>query len=95
MSVSAKEGPAFDVGELEKRIRRRLGTRIREFKVIVQDDGLVLRGEAASFYTKQLVQQAAMELVPTWCRTTSRSTADDHDVGWSLSGVNSFRHPFC
>lgn len=51
--------PAHD---WETEIVQRLGRRIRKLKVEVRDEGVVLSGEAPSFYTKQLVQQAAMEL---------------------------------
>jgi hypothetical protein len=47
---------------LELRIQRRIGNRIRDFRVDERPDGLVLRGWAVTFHAKQLAQHAAMEL---------------------------------
>jgi hypothetical protein len=47
---------------LEHRILRRIGNRIRNFRVVEHPEGLVLRGSAVTFHTKQLAQHAAMEL---------------------------------
>jgi osmotically-inducible protein OsmY len=42
-------------------ILTRLGQQIRQLQVIVQDGGLVLRGQAPTYYAKQIAQQIAME----------------------------------
>ena len=47
---------------LEHRILQRIGNRIRDFRVVERPEGLVLRGRAVTFHTKQLAQHAAMEL---------------------------------
>ena len=49
--------------QLESQVQRRLGSRVRDLRVIVQHDGVVLRGRAATYHAKQLAQHAAMELV--------------------------------
>jgi hypothetical protein len=43
-------------------IRHRLGGGVRNLHVVLRDDGLVLRGCARSYYSKQLAQHAVMEL---------------------------------
>jgi hypothetical protein len=48
--------------ELENRIRDRVGRRIDGLKVILHDHGFVLRGHVRNYYTKQLAQQAALEV---------------------------------
>jgi hypothetical protein len=50
--------------QLEALIHRRLlgCVRIRGFRVLVQDQGLVLQGCASTYYAKQLAQHAAMEV---------------------------------
>jgi hypothetical protein len=47
---------------LESLIQRRLGGRIRDLHVVVRDNGIILRGRAATYHTKQLAQHAAMEI---------------------------------
>ena len=49
---------------LESLVRQRLVGRayVRELRVLVLDRGVVLEGQAATFYAKQLAQHAAMEV---------------------------------
>ena len=47
--------------ELETHIQCRLGGQIREFRLVVADKGLILRGYAHTYYAKQLAQHAVME----------------------------------
>jgi hypothetical protein len=47
---------------LALQLQRRIGHRLRALQVIVHENGLILRGQVPNFYTKQLVQQAAMEM---------------------------------
>jgi hypothetical protein len=54
--------PLTEKERLECLLRRRLGSRIRNLRVQLLPDGLVLQGRAATFYTKQLAQHVAMEL---------------------------------
>jgi hypothetical protein len=48
--------------DLESRIQRRLGNRVRELRVVRVPGGLVLQGRASTYHAKQLAQHAAMEL---------------------------------
>jgi hypothetical protein len=52
---------ANGITELETRIQCRLGGQIREFRLVVVDKGLILRGQAPTYYAKQLAQHAVME----------------------------------
>lgn len=45
---------------LEEGVRSRLGRRISDFRIVIQDQGIVLRGRAPSYYAKQLAQHAVM-----------------------------------
>ncbi len=49
------------VKELETRIQCELGGRVWAFQLIAQNQGWVLRGQARSYFAKQLAQQAVME----------------------------------
>jgi len=47
--------------EIEARVLHRLAGRVRDFRVVIRDRGLVLKGRTRTYYAKQLVQQAVME----------------------------------
>jgi hypothetical protein len=48
--------------QLESLVQRRLGGRVRNLRVVVRKDGIILRGFAPTYHAKQLAQHAAMEL---------------------------------
>ena len=50
--------------QLESLVQRQLlgRVRMRRFRVLVQEQGLVLQGCATTYYAKQLAQHAAMEV---------------------------------
>ncbi len=47
---------------LESQVQHRLGSRVRDLRVVVRQDGIILQGRAATYHAKQLAQHAAMEL---------------------------------
>ncbi len=49
------------LARIEETVRCRLFGRVRDFRLIVRDRGLVLRGQACSYYAKQLAQHAVMQ----------------------------------
>jgi two-component system sensor histidine kinase/response regulator len=51
------------VARVEEDIRSRLVGRVRNFQLVVHDQGLVLRGHANTYYAKRLAQQAVMEAI--------------------------------
>ena len=52
---------AGQIEQIESRIRRRVGGRLRELHVVIQGEGLVLQGRTLTHHAKQLALQAAME----------------------------------
>jgi hypothetical protein len=48
--------------ELESLMQRRLGNRIRDLRIEVQPDGIILQGRTTTYHAKQLAQHAVMEL---------------------------------
>jgi hypothetical protein len=46
--------------ELEAHVQCRLAGQVRDFRLVVADKGLILRGHAHTYYAKQLVQHAVM-----------------------------------
>lgn len=47
--------------ELEAHIQCRLSGQVRDFRLVVADEGVILRGHANTYYAKQLAQHAVME----------------------------------
>ena len=47
---------------LENLLTRRLGSRIRDLRVIWLPHGLILQGRTATYHAKQLAQHTAMEI---------------------------------
>jgi hypothetical protein len=47
---------------LELLVQRRLGSRVRDLRVVVRQDGVILQGRAGTYHAKQLAQHATMEL---------------------------------
>lgn len=47
--------------DLEAHVQARVGGQLLDFRIVVQDDGLVLQGRARTYYAKQLAQHAVME----------------------------------
>ncbi len=49
-----------DLDHLENRVHARLSGRIHDFRVLLHDCGIVLRGFARTYHAKQLAQHAVM-----------------------------------
>ena len=47
---------------LENMLLRRLGNRVRDLRVVLLPEGLILQGRTATYHAKQIAQHAAMEL---------------------------------
>jgi hypothetical protein len=63
MIPQAIAGPVTPPSEqLEVLVQRRLGGRILDLRLIVQPQGVILQGRAATYHAKQLAQHAAMDL---------------------------------
>ena len=43
------------------RLQNRLGGQLRDLRVTIQSDGLILQGRVRTYYGKQLAQHVAME----------------------------------
>ena len=53
--------------ELETRVRDRTGRRVRNLTIEVQAGRIVLRGQTATYYVKQLAQHGVRDLLPDVC----------------------------
>ena len=61
-SCAFAELGAHSTVSLEAQLRRRLGSRVRDLRVVIGGEGVVLEGSAVTFHAKQLAQHAAMQL---------------------------------
>jgi hypothetical protein len=52
---------ANGAADVEAHVQCLLGRRLRNFRVVVRDEGIVLRGQTSTYYAKQLAQQAVLE----------------------------------
>jgi hypothetical protein len=53
-----------EVAQLEAHAQNQLNGRVQNLRLVVRDNGLILRGRAHTYYAKQLAQHVVMEL--TW-----------------------------
>ena len=58
---SDEKAPADLVEYITTLLQNRLGSRLRNLRVRVEDGGLILEGQASTYHTKQLAQHWAME----------------------------------
>jgi len=56
------------LAQIQEQIQRRLWGRVRDFQLVVHEEGLVLRGYARTYYVKQIAQHVVMETtnLPIW-----------------------------
>ncbi len=47
--------------QLQSHLQSRLLGKVRGFELIIQDRGLILRGQSRTYYAKQLAQHAVMD----------------------------------
>jgi hypothetical protein len=60
--TATRERPKADeiAAEIEMAVRDRLPGWARDFRVVIRDHGVVLKGCTHSYYAKQMVQHAAL-----------------------------------
>jgi hypothetical protein len=51
-----------ELEELETRLQSQLGSRVRDLRLEMEGDAIVLRGYARTYYVKQVAQQTVMRL---------------------------------
>ena len=50
-----------NINNLEGNVRRRLNGRVRDFRLLLQDNGLILQGYTFTYHAKQLAQHTIMQ----------------------------------
>ena len=60
MNSDAMTEPSAE--QLEALVQRRLRGQVRDLRLLVGDQGLILQGQTSTYYAKQLAQHAAMEI---------------------------------
>jgi hypothetical protein len=61
--MSDNSAPTAIGEQIEALLRKRLGGRVRELRVVIQGGSVILRGQAFTYYAKQLAQHLTMEEV--------------------------------
>jgi hypothetical protein len=61
-ALALPERPAAKEEHLETLIQRRLFGRVKDFRLLIRREGLVLQGHTNTYHAKQLAQHAVMEL---------------------------------
>ncbi len=51
-------------GKLEEHVAQKLGRRVRGLRIELEPHAVILRGEAISYYVKQLAQHGVREILP-------------------------------
>lgn len=62
-ALTLDQPTAETLAELEQHIQSRLNGRVRNFRLSIRADGLVLEGHTHTYHAKQLAQHALMEAV--------------------------------
>jgi hypothetical protein len=62
MTQLAVERPWAAQEQLESQMVRRLAGRVRDLRIIVRHNGVILQGWSGTYHAKQLAQHAAMDL---------------------------------
>jgi hypothetical protein len=60
LSTAPNTAP-IDLDALEAHVQARLQGRVRDLRLVAEEDGLLLRGYSHSYYVKQLAQHAVMQ----------------------------------
>ncbi len=60
MNSEAMTEPSVE--QLEALVQRRLQGRVRDLRLLVGDQGLILQGQTSTYYAKQLAQHAAIDI---------------------------------
>src|SRR5262249_5000868 len=63
MSSQVIAEPLVQNEYLELQVQRRLGSRVRDLRIVQRSGGVVLLGRASTYHAKQLAQHAAMEIL--------------------------------
>jgi hypothetical protein len=59
LSDEALEGIG-EIARLQEQVRSRLRGQVSDLRLLLRDGGLILQGQARTFYAKQLAQHAVM-----------------------------------
>jgi hypothetical protein len=57
----SNEPPSVSMEQVEAHLRKRLGGNVRELRVFLHGGAVTLRGEASSYYAKQVAQHVIMK----------------------------------
>ena len=83
----------YELDGLAELVRRRLAGRIRDLRLVLRENGIVLQGRACSYYGKQLAQHEVLRAVnaaPLFNEIeVSPIASGETDFGGGLPGASS------
>ena len=59
--MSGNSAPTDPTEQVEALLKQKLGGRVWNLRLVMEDGGIVLQGHTCSYYAKQLAQHVAME----------------------------------
>jgi hypothetical protein len=62
-SSTQQVNPSENLGQLLARVQQSLFGRVRNLRLVLDNEGLVLQGQALTYYVKQLAQHAVMTAI--------------------------------
>jgi hypothetical protein len=62
MTLDDNAVTALPEEHLESLVIRRVGSRVRDLRIVLRPNGLILQGRTSTYHVKQLAQHAAMDL---------------------------------
>jgi hypothetical protein len=66
-----------EVAQLEALVKAQLSGCVRNLRLVVHDNGIILRGQAPTYYAKKLAQRAVRELTPRAVRANEIEVFQD------------------
>jgi hypothetical protein len=74
--------PVPELERLEAQVRIRLGGRVLNLRLLMRDNGLVLKGRARTYYAKQLAQHAAVQIAEYRIHANEIEVVRGEEDGW-------------
>jgi hypothetical protein len=79
--------PIPELERLEAQVRIRLGSRVRNLRLLLRDECLVLKGRAHTYYAKQLAQHAVMQVAEYRIHANEIEVVPGEEDAWFKSDL--------
>jgi len=79
--------PLPELKQLEAQVNARLGGRVRNLRLLLRDEGVILKGRARTYYAKQLAQHAVMQVADYLIHANEIEVVPDEYHRWFKSDL--------